>query len=367
MTTDWRPGRRRRAVALVGVVLALVACGSSPNAALPTESSADLVLASDLATQSVADTSVPAPSETDPASVVQTEPSSVAPATTSPVLCTASLATWDIDGHNALVRIPTTTSPVPLVVALHGYKGTPEGIEYYSELNAAAESGEAVVAYLSGGTALDLGFGWNSGSTRFATTGVDDVAYIEGALDQLEALPCVDPSSVSLLGESNGGGMAVRAVCDARMSGRVHRLVLVNAAIDEGVRANCSTVEPPVEVLATAGLVDSIVPADGSRDPFLAVDDWFPRVADAVGGCDPSWPEGDPLSDNVTAFSGSGCGRCVTILEVADGGHTWPGSFEGANGHAVGTLEFTTVLRRRIQSVRTDGASEGELCGVVLT
>ncbi len=357
MTTDSPAGRRRRVVALVGLVLAIVACGSSPNAASPTGSSAEPMVASDLLAPGALDTSGPAPLPTEPAPVVETQPSIVSPTTTSPLLCSASAATWDIGGHSALVRVPTTTSPVPLILALHGYKGTPEGVEYYSELNAAAESGEAVVAYLSGGTALDLGFGWNSGSTRLATTGVDDVAYIAEALDQLEALPCVDPSNVSLLGESNGGGMAVRAVCDPRLSGRVQRLVLVNAAIDDGVLGNCFTVEPPVEVLATAGLVDSVVPADGSRDPFLAVDDWFSRVAVAVGGCDPSRSAGDPVSDNVTVFSGAGCGRCVTMFEVADGGHTWPGSFEGSNGHPVGTLEFTTMLRERVRSGPGDSSA----------
>ncbi len=259
------------------------------------------------------------------------------------------------------MRTPATTAPVPLVVALHGYKGTPEGIEYYSELNAAAVSGEAVVAYLSGGTALDLGFGWNSGSSRFATSGVDDVAYISAALDQLGALPCVDPSNTSLVGESNGGGMAVRAVCDERMSSRVHRLVLVNAAIDEGVLSNCSAVEPSVEVLATAGLVDSVVPSDGSRDPFLAVDDWFPRVGEVVGGCDPTAWMIETVSATVRSFSSDGCGRCVTMLEVTDGGHTWPGSFEGSNDHPVGSLEFTTLLRRRIRSDGVGGAAgEGQ-------
>jgi len=237
---------------------------------------------------------------------------------------------------------------VGLVLVLHGYKGTPQGIEYFSELTAAAENGETVVSYLSGGTALDLGFGWNSGSSRFATTSGDDVAYIAAALEQLVALPCVDPSNVSLLGESNGGGMAVRAVCDERLAGRVQRLVLVNAAIDDGVLSQCSDVDPPVEVLATAGLVDSVVPADGSREPFLAVEDWFLRIAIVVGGCDPVVPAGERLSETVTSFAGQECGRCSTMLEVADGGHTWPGSFEGANGHAVGRLEFTAILRARV-------------------
>ena len=89
------------------------------------------------------------------------------------------------------------------------------------------------------GAPLDLGYGWNSGAGRFASSRyADDVGFLLALIDELVATACVDPARVTLLGESNGGGMVVRAVCDERLTGRVRSGVLVNPAIDEGVMAN---------------------------------------------------------------------------------------------------------------------------------
>ena len=308
------------------IVLALTACADSTGSA---------------------SVSPPTPGST---SVATTAAELVPHATTPPVdaerprQCSAMAESWDVNGHEVLVRTPDATSLVPVVMALHGFKGTPAGLEYYSELTSAVEAGDAVVAYLAGGTALDLGFGWNSGSTRFATTEGDDVAYIAAVLDRLSTLSCVDPSDVTLVGESNGGGMAVRAACDPRLSGRINLLGLVNAAVDAGVLATCAGVDPSVSILATAGLADRTVPVDGTREPFLAVVDWFPRLATTLSGCGPAGVTEESISSTVVALIPAECGVCASMLEVSDGGHTWPGSFEGTNDEAVGTFEYTSML-----------------------
>ena len=308
------------------IVLALTACADSTVSAPVSPPAPESASDATIAAESVPRTTTP--------------PVDAAPS----VQCSATAEAWDVDGHEVLVRTPDATSLVPVVMALHGFKGTPAGLEYYSELTSAAVAGDAVFAYLAGGTALDLGFGWNSGSTRFATTEGDDVAYIAAVLDRLSTLPCVDTSDVTLVGESNGGGMAIRAACDPRLSARINLLGLVNAAVDAGVLATCAGVDPPVSILATAGLADRTVPVDGTREPFLAASDWFPRLATTLSGCGPAEVTEESISPTVVALSPAGCRVCASMLEVSDGGHTWPGSFAGTNDEAVGTLEYTAML-----------------------
>jgi polyhydroxybutyrate depolymerase len=86
------------------------------------------------------------------------------------------------------------------------------------------DAGTAMVLYPAGAP-LDLGFGWNSGATKFATTAADDVAVLSDIVDAALALPCADASRVYLVGASNGGGMVLRAACDARFAGRLSGIV----------------------------------------------------------------------------------------------------------------------------------------------
>ena len=52
------------------------------------------------------------------------------------------------------------------------------------------------------------------------------------------------PARVVLAGESNGGGMVLRAACDPRLAPRLAGVVLVNAAVDEGVLDACAAGAP---------------------------------------------------------------------------------------------------------------------------
>lgn len=336
-------------VLAAAVTLTLAACSSStdePAAIAETTLSTPATpttLSQPPPTTTVASEDTAGRDELDDVGGSTVAPTSTVPATVSTTSCNPESTTWEITGHPVIVRIPDTSAPVPVIVALHGYKGTPEGLEYYSELDAAADAGEAIVAYPAG-TPLDLGFGWNSGSTRFATETGDDVGLLVAVVDQLLTLPCADADNVTLAGESNGGGMTVRAACDPRMAPRLDLIALVNPAIDEGVLANCGAVESPTAVLAVAGRADPIVPFDGSREPFIAVDDWFPRVAQSVAGCTTTTVERTEQTPMVEVVIPSGCGTCAVLLAVADGEHTWPGSFEGSNGMHPGTVPFTDRL-----------------------
>lgn len=325
----------RALVALVaaGLLAAATGCSTTSRTGGPVPASA-------LATApSSVGTSAPSINSSSTSSSASTAPSTAAPLP----LCEAQSGTVEIEGHPVLVARPTTTTPVPVFVALHGYKGTPEGLARYSQLDALAAAGQALIAYPAG-TPLDLGFGWNSGAGRFATTSGDDVAVVASVVDELLRLPCADPTRVYLVGESNGGGMALRATCDSRFDGRLAGLVLVNPAIDAGVLDTCSSAVRPVPVLAAAGALDKVVPVDGSRSPFVAVNAWFARVSQAVSGCTVPPAAAAAVGDQVSRLVGGGCAVCSELFLSADGGHTWPGASEGANGAPPGSFPLTEAL-----------------------
>ena len=348
-------------VLLAGAVAVLFvsACGSSTDASthaavsgatvplgpLPAPPSGPTP-ASDTATTTIRTDVAPTADPNSPLTPVVSPSSTPATATVAPLQgCARVTSTATIDGRVVNIESPETTSPAAVIVAVHGYKGTPEGLAHYSSLTTLADAGMAMVLYPAGAP-LDLGFGWNSGATKFATTAADDVAVLSDIVDEALTLPCADPSRVYLVGESNGGGMVLRAACDTRLAGRLSGIVLVNPAIDAGVLSTCSPIVPTIPVLAVAGALDRVVGFDGSRKPFIAAESWFGSVASIVSGCAGSSPR--VVSLHVIAHDGSGCASCATLYAIDDGGHTWPGAADAVNGAAIGSFPLTDVLGRAV-------------------
>ena len=75
--------------------------------------------------------------------------------------------------------------PAPTIIVMHGYTGSPEGIEKFSELTAFANSQGVAVMYPEGTPTPSGGFGWSTGAGLFATTGTDDVEALQGALREM--------------------------------------------------------------------------------------------------------------------------------------------------------------------------------------
>ena len=272
----------------------------------------------------------------------------ITPAATSTVAapskpCAANSTTITVDGRAVLVRVPASAGGAAVVIAVHGYKGTPEGLEHFSQLTDTGTATRAIVAYPSG-SPLDLGFGWNSGAGRFATSTADDVGILSDLVATLVALPCANPAKVFIVGESNGGGLAVRAACDPRFAGRLAGVILANPAIDAGVLRTCATLAHAVPVLAVAGKLDKVVGYDGSRTPFLAAAVWFATLATSVARCGSGTPEHSAYSATVQVTTATGCSSCAALYLVADGPHTWPGSFAGENGAPPGTFPLTAII-----------------------
>ena len=256
--------RRRRRPVLVVLIVGLVACSSSSPVAVP---SAGTVPVGTLAPALPATTGItladststtvsPAPSTTaPPAPSTTAAPVATLPCTpTDGVLTTAS-------GRHVLVRANGAAPGSPLVLILHGYTGTPTGIERYAEFTAMANAVSVVVAYPEGTPIVEFdGFGWATGSSIFSTSGLDDAGAVVEMLDAVIATGCVDPSRITIAGESNGAAMSLVAVCDARLRDRIANLVMVIPAVDDGVLAHCAPDGRPLPMSVVAGLKDRTAP-----------------------------------------------------------------------------------------------------------
>jgi polyhydroxybutyrate depolymerase len=229
---------------------------------------------------------------------------------------------------------------------LHGYTGTPERIEQTSGWTPFAEQQAAVVAYPEGTAVGAGGFGWNTGTGRFSTAGVDDAAYLAAVVDHLVATACVDPARILLTGESNGGAMTVIAACHPTTRARFASFAPVIPAIDQRVLDRCGG-GPPVAFTALAGRLDRVIPYDGvypaGQLPLLAQETWFVRLAAQRNGC----PAGEPTRERIDGaelIRPAGCPQTPTLVAIDDGTHTWPGGPDGTGTLDPGRFPATVFL-----------------------
>jgi poly(3-hydroxybutyrate) depolymerase len=115
------------------------------------------------------------------------------------------------DGRTYRLHVPPQggAAPRPLVVALPGADHDAPWLERNTGLNDDADRAGLMVAY---GDGVDER--WNAGDCC-ATSPLDDVAYLRELVAEVAERVRVDLSRVYVVGFSNGGMMAWRAVCEA--------------------------------------------------------------------------------------------------------------------------------------------------------
>lgn len=279
-------------------------------------------------------TATPPPETALPVPTATTEPPACAPQ--SDFLVTSS-------GRRVLLRAAGVRPHSPLVLILHGYTGTPTGIETFAEFTALGNGAGVAVAFPEGTPTPTEGFGWASGAAIFATAFVDDVGALLEMIDVIVATGCVDPTRVVIAGESNGAGMALALACDSRSAGRLAAVVMVNAAIDEGVMARCAGGAPvALPLSAVAGEIDRTVPYEGGRG-LLGQDEWWYQASVVLAGC-VGFQSPTPIDDWTRFMKGIPCETCSVLFTVGDGTHTWPGTSRGTGGLRPGTFDLASRL-----------------------
>jgi polyhydroxybutyrate depolymerase len=224
------------------------------------------------------------------------------------------------------VYVPATytgTTAVPLVFNLHGYTSNALQQEFYSEMNAVADTAGFIVCYPDG-----LNNSWNSGFSGNYTGGVNDVGFISVLIDTLRANYTIDPTRVYSCGMSNGGFMSYRLACD--LEARIAAIASVTGSMTSLQLNNCQS-SRPLPILEIHGTDDPTVPYTTSG---LAIGvDSILRYWRGINTCVAA-PTYDTLPDvvqeqsTVTTQWYTGCDANVEVAhyKIENGGHTWPGA-----------------------------------------
>jgi polyhydroxybutyrate depolymerase len=218
-----------------------------------------------------------------------------------------------------LYRPVGLADPAPLVVMLHGGFGTAAQAESYYGWDAEADAGHFLVAYPDG-----VDRAWNVGGNCCgvpAKQNIDDVAFITAMVAAVRADAPIDPLRIYATGISNGGLLAYRLACDARLF----------AAIGPDSATLLGPCPTPAEtsVIHIHGTADHNIPyAGGPGDGPGNIDG--PAVQTVIAG----WRATDQCAAPTTTVDGpvatslAACpdGRAVELITIAGAGHQWPGS-----------------------------------------
>lgn len=224
----------------------------------------------------------------------------------------------------------TAGKPAPLVILLHGYGASGALQDLYLGVKQHAEQRGFLYAHPDGTIDTDGKRFWNASECcDFGKTGVDDVAYIDGLVDEIGKRYEVDPKRVFFIGHSNGGFMSYRLACDR--APKVAALVSI-AGTTWTDAARCSPSEP-VSVLHVHGTADDTVAYEGGSIASVRLPGARETVTRWAGydGCDAA-PEKDAALDIETSRPGAetevtayrkGCrnGSAVELWTMDGAGH----------------------------------------------
>ncbi len=155
--------------------------------------------------------------------------------------------------------------PAPLLVLLHGYGSSGDGIKDYLHLGAEAMARGMVVAAPDGTASYDGSRFWNATDACCGPfqNGIDDSGYLAGLIEEIERRTAIDPRRIYVAGHSNGGFMSYRLACDR--ADLVAALVSLSGAMLADPAACLAG--SPVSVLQVHGMADRVIPYLGNIVP----------------------------------------------------------------------------------------------------
>ncbi|CAH2602146.1 conserved protein of unknown function [Rhodovastum atsumiense] len=207
-------------------------------------------------------------------------------------------------------------APRPLVIALHGWLGSPEQMARMSGLSAAAARYGFVVAYPRGE--------WHAWAMEPASRrGAADAAFLAQVVAEVSAVVPIAPSRIYAVGFSSGGFMAQALACSGRV--RLAGLAVVASGLPVPAATGCVP-GTGVPFLLIQGSADPIVPMRGidTQDRRI-LPTWdtlgFWAARNQCQGLDHAAGAG------IRRTIGRACRDGDTEAWIIDGaGHGWPGS-----------------------------------------
>lgn len=231
-------------------------------------------------------------------------------------------------------RVPSDydgTTPLPVVLVLHGFGGTGP-IAAASTGFAELANAERFVAVFPSG----LQRRWRYGGAPTQGDTIDDVAFLKAVVERLGHRVVVDTARVYVTGFSNGGFMSLTLGCVAPET--FAAVASVAGGIGTDQELDCSQ-SRPVPTLLIHGTEDTFVPYNGGTVQMgprrrLSLRS-APEVAALLAernGCTTAseetfLPDVDPLDETRVVELKYECAPDgeVLLYRVEGGGHTWPG------------------------------------------
>ena len=249
--------------------------------------------------------------------------------TASPGSTTLSL-TVNGFARTVVVHVPqgsTNSTPLALVLNLHGASDTAVGQEELTNMDATADANHFIVAYPQALIPDGTGFEWNvpgyplSGGIQVPANAADDVKFLTALPRILENQYCVNPSLVYATGYSGGAREVSQLACDSP-----HVFAAV-APVDGLRRPTPCPTKRAVPVIAFHGSADPVNPFTGHGQEY-----WTYSVSAAAK----YWAQQDHCSVvpsttvpvttvRLTTYSRCANRAVVRLYEIIGEGHEWPG------------------------------------------
>jgi polyhydroxybutyrate depolymerase len=239
---------------------------------------------------------------------------------------------------------PRLTGRVPLILSFHGHGGQGKGQARLTGMNALSDRYGFIIAYPDG-----IDRGWNDGREVNAN-GVDDVAFANALMGELERRYPIDPKRIYATGFSNGAIFSNYLACND--ANRIAAIASVSGYLPAAGAPDCHPARP-LAVLQIGGTADPIVPFNGggiviagrSRAEVISFAQNGELWAKSAG-CSPTPATttlaaiAPPDGTSVTRSTFTGCRAGADVVEYAidGGGHTWPGGLPYLPKFVIGPL-----------------------------
>lgn len=257
--------------------------------------------------------------------------------------------TLTVDGNarSFIIYLPTgynNAGKMPLIFAIHGGSGTPEGMINIANFKSIADRDKVVLVYPAG-----IQNNWNDGRpTTPNQMGINDVSFFNQLCDYMINNYSVDGTQIYATGISNGGFMSSRLGCE--LSSRIAAIAVDAATIEAtAIAPNCNPGRP-VPAIYIHGTTDPLVPFTGGQmtaggtaggtvlSHFQAIDKWvtinFCNTTPTITDLPDIANDGTTIKKRV--YSGGTNGSEVVSYVVLNGGHTWPQGYQYLNEVIIG-------------------------------
>ena len=253
--------------------------------------------------------------------------------------------TVDGNARSFIVYLPTgynNAGKMPLIFAIHGGSGTPEGMINIANFKPISDREKVVLIYPAG-----IQNNWNDGRpTTPNQLGINDVSFFNQMCDYAIANLSVDGTKIYATGISNGGFMSSRLGCE--LSNRIAAIAVDAATIEATTIASSCNPGRPVPAIYIHGTLDPLVPFTGGTvspgaggtaiSHFQAIDKWI-----TINGCNttPTITDLPDIANDGTTikqrvYSNTTNGSEVVSYVILNGGHTWPQGYQYLNELIIG-------------------------------